>query len=71
MTTLRLQGVCGGEAMWPKADGDVRALAGNSMSRPVVELIMRNALISGGYDASAIPDRWTAGEAYADLVHDA
>ena len=70
-TSLRLQGVCGSSAVWPQADGDIRALAGNSMSLPIVELIVRNAFISIGYDHSRLPDRWTTGSAFADLVHDA
>ena len=71
MTSLRLQGVCGGSAAWPQADGDMRALAGNSMSLPVVELILRNAFLSCGHDARAFPDRWTSGFAFADLIRDA
>ena len=70
-TTLRLQGVCGGSAVWPQTDGDIRALAGNSMSLPVVELILRQAFMSCGYDHSVLPDRWASGLAFSDLVHDA
>ena len=69
--TMRLQGLCTTDAVWPSSDADIRGLAGNSMSLCVLEPILRNSLIACGKVAIECADNWRSGFAQAALVRDA
>ena len=68
---MRLQGLPSTAAIWPTKYGDIRALAGNSMSLCVLEPVLRSGLIACGLCPLNTPDRWSDGSAQAALAQDA
>ena len=68
---MRLQGLCSTQLGDTGADGDLRALAGNSMSLCVIEPLLRRCLLSCGWSADSLPDRWGTGLAQSRLIRDA